>query len=172
MKKETVMRNFRLCEVLIDCLNDLKTGSPSLSVPCRFLPTGDETGAGVECGSIHAYFKLIVRLVYSAFDSLLVLLLQRRSGEYRAVYVALCRESGNTGVTFSSMVTTNMQPRRRNRNIVIHRTIELLFMCKTYEFTRVNRNSYIEHKWNYSPYFPLDLYNYVNAVILYLDVYR
>lgn len=56
--------------------------------------------AGLGCGSIHAYFKLIVHTVYSAFESLLVLPLQQRSRERekdgerrkeesRAVYVAV-----------------------------------------------------------------------------------
>ncbi|KAK2581480.1 hypothetical protein KPH14_005146 [Odynerus spinipes] len=40
-------------------------------------------GARVRCGSIHAYFKLIVCPVYSAFDSPLVLPLQRRFIEHK-----------------------------------------------------------------------------------------
>lgn len=110
------------------CLNDLKTSSPSLRRTLSLFAyrRWDWCGGWMWFHSclFQAHCALGVFSLWLASRVATAATLQRVRP-----CMSLCGESGNTGVTFSSMVT-NMQPRRRNRNVAFHRTIELPFLCK------------------------------------------
>jgi len=129
-KRRTIIRNFRPCGIPIDYVNNLKTVWFTLFkvYPVAFCLPAMRLARRL---NVVPFMLISSSLCSWCIQRLWLVSRVATVGTLQRVglYMSLCRESGNTGVTFSSMVT-NMQLRRRNRNIVIHRTIELLFMRK------------------------------------------